>query len=41
MTGMMNVRIDFEKLDGVAPEKMRTGKTKPGYKYFSPHIILY
>ena len=38
---MMNVRIAFENLDGMTSEKMRTGKIKPGYKYFSTRIILY
>ena len=38
---MTNVRIEFENIDGMTPEQMRTGKIKPGYKYFSTHMIFY
>ena len=37
---MTNVRIAFEKLDGVILKNMQTGKIKPGYDYCSTHIIL-
>jgi len=30
---MKNVRIAFEKVDGVDEKQMRTGKVKPGYTY--------
>ena len=26
-----NINISFENIDGVAPDEMRKGKTKPGY----------
>lgn len=37
---MSNVRIAFEKLDGVAKEDMKLGKIKPGYKYCGTHMIF-
>ena len=35
-----NVRIAFEKVDGVNEEQMRTGKVKPGYSFCSTHMIF-
>ena len=35
-----NVRIAFEKVDGVTEQQMRTGKIKPGYSYCSTHMIF-
>ena len=37
---MMNVRIAFENLDGVTPDKMRKGKIKPGYEHVNLHMIF-
>jgi len=37
---MRNVRVAFEKLDGMTEDKMRTGKVKPGFTYCSTHMIL-
>ena len=37
---MKNVRIAFEKVDGVNEEQMRTGKVKPGYSFCSTHMIF-
>jgi len=37
---MRNVRIAFEKLDGITEDKMRTGKVKPGFTYCSTHMIF-
>ena len=37
---MANVRIAFEKLDGITAQQMRTGKVKPGYKYCGTHMIF-
>ena len=38
---MTNVRIKFEKLDGVTPDEMRKGKIKPGYEHVKVHILSY
>ena len=35
-----NVRIAFEKIDGVTEEQMRTGKVRPGYSHCSTHMIF-
>jgi len=37
---MKNVRVAFEKLDGITEDKMRTGKVRPGFTYCSTHIIF-
>ena len=37
---MKNVRIAFEKIDGVTEAEMRTGKIRPGYTYCSTHMIF-
>jgi len=37
---MRNVRVAFEKIDGVDEKKMRTGKVKPGYSFCSTHMIF-
>ena len=37
---MMNVRIAFDKLEGVSIEDMKSGKVKPGYKYCGLHMIF-
>ena len=37
---MKNVRIAFEKLEGVSEEEMLTGKVKPGYTFCSTHMIF-
>ena len=37
----MNIRIAFEKIDGVTPDEMRKGKTKPGYEQINVHMIFY
>ena len=34
---MKNVRIAFDKLEGVTPEDMRVGKVRPGYAYCGTH----
>ena len=38
---MTNVRIEFEKLDGVTPDEMRKGKIKPGYEHVNVKIMFY
>ena len=38
---MTNVRISFENLDGVTPEKIRKGNIKPGYKHVNVHMTFY
>ena len=35
-----NVRIAFDKLEGITEEQMRSGKVKPGYKFITTHIIF-
>ena len=35
----MNIRIAFEKIDGVTPDEMRKGKVKPGYEHVNVNII--
>ena len=37
---MKNVRVAFEKVDGVNESQMRTGKIKPGYSFCSTHMIF-
>jgi len=37
---MRNVRIAFEKIDGVDEKQMRTEKVKPGYSFCSTHMIF-
>ena len=37
---MTNVRIAFENLGGVTPDKMRKGNIKPGYENANVHIIF-
>ncbi len=37
---MKNVRVAFEKVDGVTTEQMKSGKAKPGYKYCGTHMIF-
>jgi len=37
---MKNVRIAFEKLEGVSEEKMRTGKVRSGYAFCLTHVIF-
>ncbi|GFH56846.1 hypothetical protein CTEN210_13322 [Chaetoceros tenuissimus] len=37
---MSNVRIAFERLEGVTREEMETGKVKPGYKFCGTHMIF-
>lgn len=37
---MTNVKIAFEEVEGVTPEQMRKGQTKPGYKYCGTHMIF-
>ena len=37
---MANVRIAFEKLEGVNEEQMRSGKLKPGFKFCDTHMIF-
>ncbi len=37
---MRNVRIAFEKIDGVTEQQMRTGKVRPGYSHCSTHMIF-
>ena len=38
---MTNVRIVFEKLDGVTPDEISKGKINPGYEHVNVHMILY
>jgi len=38
MKEMRNVRIAFEKIDGVTEAEMRTGKIRPGYSHCSTHM---
>ena len=35
-----NIRIAFEKLDGVTPDEMREGKFRPGYEHVNVHMIF-
>ena len=37
---MKNVRVAFDKVDGVTEEEMKTGKIKPGYKFCGTHMIF-
>ena len=37
---MMNVCIEFEKLDGVIPYKTRKENIKPGYENVNVHMIF-
>ena len=37
---MTNLRIAFEKLDGVTPEQILTGKIKLGYNYCSTNMLF-
>ena len=37
---MRNVRIEFEKLDGVTPDEIRKGEIKPKYEHANVHIIF-
>ena len=37
---MVNVRVAFEKLEGVTIDEMKTGKVKPGFKFCSTHMIF-
>ena len=37
---MTNVRIAFEKLDGVTSDEMRKGNIKPGYEHVNVHMIF-
>ena len=37
---MTNVRITFEKFDGVTPYEMRKGNMKPGYEHVNVHMIF-
>jgi len=37
---MRNVKVAFEKLDGITEDKMRTGKVKPEFTYCSTHMIF-
>ena len=36
----MNVKVAFNKLDGVTEEQMRPSKIKPGYNFFGTHMIF-
>ena len=38
---MTNDRTVSNNLNGITPEHIRTGNIKPGYNYFSTHIIFY
>ena len=38
---MTNVRISFEKIDGVTPYEMRKANIKHGYEHANVHIIFY
>ena len=37
---MKNIKIAFDKLEGVTEEEMHTGKVKPGYKYYGTPMIF-
>ena len=37
---MTNVRIVFEKLEGVTPDEMRKGGVKPGYEHVNMHMVF-
>ena len=37
---MTDIRIAFEKLDGVTPDEMSIGKIKPVYEHFNVHMIF-
>ena len=37
---MTNVRIAFEKIDGVTSNEIRKGEIKPGYKHINVHMIF-
>ena len=37
---MTNVRISFDKLDGVTPDAMGKGTIKPGYEHVNMYMIF-
>ena len=37
---MANVRIEFGKLDGVSPDRMRKGEIRLGYTHADAHMIF-
>ena len=37
---MINVRIEFEKLDNATPDEMRKGNIMPGYEHVNVHMIF-
>ncbi len=37
---MRNIRVAFEKIDGVAEMQMKTDKVRPGYSFCSAHMIF-
>ena len=37
---MMNVRIEFDKLDGITPDEMRKGKINTGYYHINVHMLF-
>ena len=37
---MRNVRVAFEKIDGVTKTQMKRGKIRPGYSFCSTHMIF-
>ena len=37
---MANIRTEFEKLDGVTPNKMRKANIRLGYKKINVHMIF-
>ena len=37
---MTNIRILFEKLDGVTPNERRKGNIKPGYEHINVYMIF-
>ena len=37
---MTNVRIAFEKFEGVTPDDTMKGKIKPGYEHVNVHMIF-
>ena len=37
---MVNVHIEFEKIDGVIFNEIRKGKIRPGYEYVNVHMVF-
>ena len=38
---MANVRIAFDKIEGVTPDEVGKVRTRPGYEHINMHMIFY